>query len=143
MRPLALALLVAGCATARPATLGDEWRPVRAGGFRHADGGTIAANKVCGDADDVPLDVLTNHLLFGVEHKREHARTPLTLAGRAALRTRLDATLDGVAVALDLVVLKKDGCTYDLMLIARPDALARRQPDFDRFVAGFQPGGAR
>lgn len=144
MRPLALALLLAGCATApRPASLGDGWQPVRSGGFHHADGGTIATNKVCGEADDVPLDVLTNHLLFGVEHKQEHARTPFMLAGRAALRTRLDATLDGVAVALDLVVLKKDGCTFDLMLIARPDALARRQPDFDRFVAGFQPGGAR
>lgn len=137
------ALLVAACGAAVPAhraLLPPPWRPVRTGAraaWRHADGGTIAANATCGDADDVPLDVLTNHLLFGIEDKRERGRLPLQLAGRAGLRTRLDGTLDGVRVALDLVVLKKDGCTFDLMLIAPPGT--RREPDFDRFVASFEP----
>jgi hypothetical protein len=40
-------------------------------------------------------------------------------------------------VELDLVVLKKDGCTYDLQLIASASQLVRCQADFDRFVQGF------
>jgi hypothetical protein len=141
-------VLAAACATPAPklASL-PGWEPVRAGdaaaAYHHEGGGTIAASSTCGPADDVPLDVLTNHLLFGVEHKQERSRVPFTLAGRAALRTRLDGTLDGVPVSLDVVVLKKDGCTHDLMLIAPRSASALREPDFDRFVSGWAPEDAR
>ena len=105
--------------------------------FHHADGGTIAANVTCDKSDDVPLDVLTNHLLFGIEERREEARVPLTVDGRGALQTRLGGKLDGVTVALELVVLKKDGCTYDLLLIAKPSTVGAREPEFRRFVTSF------
>lgn len=105
--------------------------------FHHKDGGTIAAHGSCERADDVPLDVLTNHLLIGVESRYERSRQGLTLDGRAALRTRVDAELDGVPVTLDLVVVKKDGCVYDLSMVASPAAFAARRPDFDRFVVAF------
>jgi hypothetical protein len=110
--------------------------------FHHTDGGTLAVNATCDKADDVPLHVLTNHLLFGIDDRREQTRTPITVDGRAALRTRLEGRLDGVQVELELVVLKKDGCTYDLLLIARPGSFALREPEFARFVAGFsqRPG---
>ena len=126
MRRWLLALLAAGCTAPRPTVI----HPVA--------GGTIASHASCADADDVPLDVLTNHLLFGLEHKQERSRRPLTLDGRAALRTRLEATLDGVPLALDVVVMRKDGCTHDLMLIAPRGDLARLEPEFERFVARFE-----
>ena len=142
--PLALALaLAASCAAqprARVGTLPADWQRIRDDGgsiaFHHARGGTIVSATSCGDGDDVPLDVLTHHLLLGIEGRHERARQELVLDGRAALRTRIDATIDGVAVALDLVVLKKDGCTIDLYLVAPPLAYDERRADFDRFVAG-------
>ena len=143
---IAVALLVvaAGCAGSRPyqlASLPGECTEARARdhsvAFHHRAGGTIVADASCGEGDDVPLDVLTNHLLFGVEDRHELPRIAFQLDGRGALRTRLDGTLDGVRVAFDLVVLKKDGCIFDLYLIAPPDRLLAREPDFDRFVAGF------
>ncbi|MGZ3404834.1 MAG: hypothetical protein ACXVAN_00215 [Polyangia bacterium] len=148
-QPLLFALAVTSCATARPrvANLASEWERVRDDGdgvtFHHPCGGTIATSTTCGDADDVPLDVLTNHALIGVEQRREQPRRRLVVDGRAALRTRLDATLDGVPVALDLVVLKKDGCTIDLYLVAPPRAFDERRPDFDRFVAAFRQAERR
>jgi hypothetical protein len=143
-QPLLFALAVASCATSRPqvGSLAGEWQRVRGDGdgvtYHHARGGTIATSTTCGDADDVPLDVLTNHALIGVEERREQPRRRLVVDGRAALRTRLDATLDGVPVALDLVVLKKDGCTIDLYLVAPPRSFAERRADFDGFVAAFR-----
>ncbi len=105
--------------------------------YHHKDGGTISAHGSCERAEDVPLDVLTNHLLIGVESRFERSRRTLTLDGRAALRTRIDAELDGVPVALDLVVVKKDGCVYDLAMVASRAAFAARRPDFDHFVVAF------
>jgi hypothetical protein len=125
-RWLLVAALAAGCAGPKPAVV----HPV--------EGGTIASHTNCAKADDVPLDVLTNHLLFGLEHRLERSRRQLTLAGRAALRTRLDATLDGVLVALDVVVLRKDGCTHDMVLIAPPDRIARLEPEFEHFLGRFE-----
>jgi hypothetical protein len=127
------------------APLPAGWQAVRSDAelraFHHVEGGTIAAHGSCGDGDDVSLQVLTNHLLFGIEDRHEQSRVPLVVDGRAALRTRLDGTLDGVRVAMDLVVIKKNGCTYDLLLIAPPAQWARRQPAFERFIAGFRSAG--
>jgi hypothetical protein len=122
---------------ALPAT----WQPFHAKGsevaFHNRSGGTVAASAQCPSKDDVPLDVLTNHLLFGFEHQVVLGRSELTLDGRQALRTHLRAEFDGVPIELDLIVLKKDGCTYDLQLISAPDQFKARQPDFEAFVRGF------
>lgn len=126
--------------------LSAEWQRVHVGegqlAFHHAGGGTIAANATCEPREDVSLDVLTNHLLFGVENRRDEARVLFALDGRTAMRTHLDGTLDGVPVSLDLVVLKKDGCTYDFDLAATPRIFHLRQPDFEGFFRGFASLGA-
>ena len=44
--------------------------------------------------------------------------------------------LDGVPVKLELVVMKKDGCTVDLYLVAPRPAFDERRVDFERFVRG-------
>ena len=46
---------------------------------------------------------------------------------REALRTRVDAKLDGVPMTLDLYVLKRNGCIFDLSYAAPPDAIRARQ----------------
>ena len=130
-----------GAVAFRVGTLSADWARVQVGdghlAFHHVRGGTILAHATCDGRADVSLDVLTNHLLFGIEERREISRIPFALDGRAALRTRLDGTVDGVPVALDLVVVKKDGCTYDLGLAAAPAVLSQRQPDFERFFRSF------
>jgi hypothetical protein len=138
---IGVACLLSACAAPQTVlpSLPRGWSPVaqHRGAAHHESGGTIAANVHCDDYKDVPLDVLTNHLLFGIENKHERSRTALVLDGRAALRTRLEGTLDGVTVALDVVVMKKDGCTYDLALIAPPAVAELREGDFDRAIVSF------
>jgi hypothetical protein len=106
--------------------------------FRHQAGGSILVNATCEGIKDVPLEVLVNQALFGIEQKHELGRDPFTLDGRAALRARLSGSLDGVPVAMDLVVLKKDECTYDLELVCAQGAFPERDQEFWRFVQGFQ-----
>jgi hypothetical protein len=126
----------------RVGLLGPSWHRFDLSGgnlaFHHEQGGSIYANATCKGINDVPLDVLTNQALFDVERKHELGRERFTLDGRVALRTRLTGSVDGVEVELELVVMKKDNCVYDLQLVAGGQIFAEREADFGRFVDGFQ-----
>lgn len=87
------------------------------------------------DGDDVPLRSLTQHLYVGFTNRETRSEQDLTLDGRAALRTEMSASLDGVSKDLTFVVLKKDGCVYDFWRVA---PTASTDPEFDAFVGGFQ-----
>ncbi len=130
-----------GSVAYRVGVLPDGWSRSRSHGanlvFQHAQGGMVVVNAECPLQGDAPLHVLTNHLLFGVSAQQEISRTLFTLDGREALRTHLTGQLDGVPIELALVVLKKDGCLYDLQLIAGPGQFAAREPAFTSFVAAF------
>jgi hypothetical protein len=60
-----------------------------------------------------------------------------TIAEREALRTTVRANLDGVDIMIEYVVLKKDGCLFDLTYIARPQTFDQHVGDFQRVIDGF------
>jgi len=151
----ALLALAAGCSTARfvgdtyrdnqtayhLGPLNQSWERHDLGGgnlvFSHPQGGTILVNSTCSKIRDLPLTVLANQALFGVEVERERRREEMTVDGRAALWTQLTGTLDGVPVEMNLVVLKKDGCTYDFGLVASREVFLEREGDFWTLVNQF------
>jgi hypothetical protein len=105
--------------------------------FESTSGHSLAVNATCEGFDDPPLEVLTRHLLMGFTQRVTILETTLLLDGRAALRSHVSATLDGVPVELVLVVLKKNGCVYDFTLLAPPGQLAPALPTFDALLATF------
>lgn len=99
---------------------------------------TIAVNGRCGkDADDVPLEALTQHLFLEFTDRKLLDQQHLTLDARAALRTEMVADLDGVPKHYVVYVLKKNGCVYDFMHIASLNSSDEQRAAFDRFVRGF------
>jgi hypothetical protein len=94
-----------------------------------------AAGRCRRDGDDVPLRSLTQHLYLGFTDRELLSEQEFQLDGRRALRTSMNASLDGVPKHLTFVVLKKDGCVYDFWRIA--DQPSNPAP-FDAFVMGFQ-----
>jgi hypothetical protein len=98
----------------------------------------IMVASECPMEHDAPLSVAANTLLLGFTDRETLAEEKVPLAGREALHRRLRAKLDGAPLALDLYVLKKDGCLYDLVYLAPPENAARGEADFRRLVAGFQ-----
>jgi hypothetical protein len=118
-----------------------SWRNVEVEGtllsFRDdAANSTIAVNGRCGlDGDDVPLEALTHHLFLHFTDRKLIGQERFELDGRAALRTELNAALDGVPLYYRVVVLKKDTCVYDFVLMSPSGA---GKAGFDRFVGGFE-----
>ncbi len=99
--------------------------------------GTISVNATCDEYEDVPHAALVNHLLFGTTQRQFRTEEMVQLDGRGAYHVLVSAELDGVAMLIDVYVIKKSGCVYDLSLIAsevtHPQALAT----FQAFVQGF------
>ncbi len=156
MRYALLALMLAGCghegelrgwvwrgerASFRMGPLPPSWERVDGDGVQFQEralGAVILAHVDCRESSDAPLNVLRNTLLIGFTDRRIVEEQPVTLAGRAALRSRVDARLDGVPVEIDAYVLKKDACVYDLVYAAPPERAAAGRPAFQAFVAGFR-----
>jgi hypothetical protein len=106
--------------------------------------GSVLLNSRCATADrDAPLASLTQHLIMGTTARQVRLEETVPFDGREARHTVLEAQLDGVPMAYDIYVLKKDGCVFDLVYVAPPrppGAGAGGDPGtaaFDAFVKGF------
>jgi hypothetical protein len=96
---------------------------------------TVAINGRCGkDAEDVPLQSLTQHLFLQFTERQLREQQVFPLDGREALSTEMVAKLDGVQKYFHVVVLKKDGCVYDFLQIANQQ---QDSGEFLDFVRGF------
>ncbi|WP_437928477.1 hypothetical protein WMF37_04275 [Sorangium sp. So ce291] len=101
------------------------------------NGATIALNGRCRNEEDVPLISLTNHLFLHFTDREVLKQEVVPFDGREAMHTVLSAKLDGVPKVFDVWVLKKNGCVYDMLLIADPARYAAGEPAFTRMVHGF------
>ncbi len=124
--------------------LGEGWRSVDVGDHNDlawrndALSSIVQINSTCEADMDVPLQALTNHLLIGFTEREIQSQELQPLDGRESLVTSLSAKLDGVPRSLLLVVMKKDGCVYDMALIsADAAAFDSARPAFDSLRGSF------
>ena len=103
--------------------------------FYKPGAGSIGVNASCRDYEDVPQPALVNHLLFGTTRRTFLTDEEVTLDGRGARHVVLEAELDGVPVRLELYVLTRARCVFDLSYVSDRSATARTQ--FTAFVRGF------
>ena len=154
---LACALVIAGgCATTsfqggvyddgvvryRVGERSAGWQRIEVGdndlAFHHAQFGTVSVNSTCANYSDVPQQALMNHLLFGMRERSYRTEEMATLDGRGAWHVVVDAQLDGVPLVLEVYLVHKDGCVYDLSRISAPSRFEAGRSDFERFAQGFK-----
>lgn len=92
---------------------------------------------MCDDQGDSSLEQYTDHLRIDWTQWKPLERHEERLAGRAALRTVSQGRLDGVLLQCEFVVMKKNGCLFDFMYVARPDAFENGRSQFQKVVEGF------
>jgi hypothetical protein len=131
---------------------GQDWSPLgdRGDGFQVAwrhnrSSSVIQVRSQCEEHGDSSLESFTQHLAIDFDQwelsEREgadKAQTEMRLIGRAALRSHVHAQLDGVDVELEVLVVKKDGCLFDLSFVAVPEHFQQDLPTFERVVSGFR-----
>jgi hypothetical protein len=105
--------------------------------WHHDELGTVSVNSTCTEYEDVPARALMNQLFMGTTERAYRVDETVTLDGRAAQHVVADVELDGVPVTLDVYLLVKDGCVYDLTHVTGRAQAERAQPAFERFIRGF------
>jgi len=128
--------------------LSSDWSPMSLkkaiiSFYNQKVGATISTDAFCDQAyDDAPLNMLARHLFAGLQDVKVVEEKPLMLSDRGALRTYFKASLDGVPVTVDSVVIKKDWCLFDFYLVSPPDRHSDALADFENFYRGFAYEGA-
>lgn len=108
-----------------------------------SNGASVLLNGRCGGKDDdTPLAALTAHLIMGTTEREFVKEDTIPFDGREARHTVLRAKLDGVPIAFDIFVTKKDGCVYDFVYLASPTRWDGGVGEFERFVSGFRTLGS-
>lgn len=124
---------------------GQGWKSVSAGGadyaFRNDDlSATLYTDSNCGARyEDSPLPKLAASAIFGVAEGEPSFQDTGKLDGRTFYSLRQRGTLDGVPVELGVLVVKKDQCVYDMVVIAPPDGRFEGAWEaFQATAAGFR-----
>ena len=121
-----------------------SWRRVTVTGgalaFRDANyNASILVNARCLRAEgDTPLVALTNQLVAGSTERTMASQVIVPFDGREALHTRMTAKWDGVPMALDIYVAKKNGCIYDFVYSGEASSFEAGISAFEQFVRGFR-----
>lgn len=126
----------------RVGPVGPGWDRIEVGdndvAFNNRELGTISANSTCKEYEDVPEQALMNQLLFGTRERVYRLEETITLDGRGALHHVVDLELDGVPLTLEVFLLRKDGCVYDITRISSRPEFDRGRPALLSFVSGFR-----
>jgi hypothetical protein len=120
-----------------------SWRPVAvesndAAWFDEVSHGVAHVDHTCERSMDAPLPSLVQHLLIGFTQRETVLEETVAFDNREARHVVVNARLDGVPRSLELYVMKKDGCVYDLGFVAPPERFESGRPAFAEFVRGFR-----
>lgn len=105
--------------------------------FDRAHDAVAHVDHTCERSQDAPLQALVNHLLIGFTGRSTITEETVPFDQREARHVVVNASLDGVPRRIELYVMKKDGCVFDLGYIAPPEQFEAGEGEFGRFVAGF------
>lgn len=101
----------------------------------------ISLNSMCrasGIRLERDLKTFTEQLFLGMTQITERTDENLSIENELALQTTLRGTLDGRDVRMRTIVLKKNNCIYDLMLVAQPSTFSTDETTFQRFVTSLR-----
>lgn len=101
-------------------------------------GSIISFLSECSIERDLRLEALRAEVIQGLSDEKILIEDHSMYAGRAALRSSVIGSVDGVESAVDLLVFKKDGCSYVLSLVSTPNLIQQDRVVFDQFLTGFQ-----
>jgi len=97
-------------------------------------GSIILANSLCKKYQSSTLDYLSSNLLSGIENIKVVKKSNRQISDRDALEVIATGMLDGVSVKLKSLILQKNRCTYDFILIMPKQIISNDLAAFESFI---------
>lgn len=101
------------------------------------NGNTIAFQSTCNDQADPPLDAIQAEVLSVFGDVKVEKTSTKEFNGREALSTIAEGVVDGVRTKTELLIFKKNDCSYTLSYVGVAKRFAEDQARFTQFVNSF------
>lgn len=99
---------------------------------------TISTDVFCETtAADRSLSSVASEIASSVEDRKVTKSSEFMLDGRGALREKVVGFVDGVPLAMDVVVTKKNNCAFNMAAVMPPEEVSNVAPVFEEFILGF------
>ena len=105
-------------------------------------GATLSVSSICERYEEASLVSLANSALSPLGFYKEKERRSLTVDGREALGVYVESKLDGVAVEVELVVMRKNDCLFDFSLQSAPKISNSERKEFLKSLESFRYSSA-
>jgi hypothetical protein len=89
-------------------------------------------------SSSLPLKAIRTNIFTGVESLKILDEGVATYNAREALRSIVIGKMEGVPIKINLIIFKKNMCTYSLSYVALLDQYDRELSSFNKFVEGFK-----
>lgn len=101
-------------------------------------GNTISYFSECGNMADPSLEILESDALAAMNDVDVLKSENILFNGREARQTLASGKLDGVAVKMSLLLLKKNGCNYTLSFGGTAAQFVHEESIFEQFKKNFR-----
>ncbi|MBX7231946.1 MAG: hypothetical protein K1X29_07650 [Bdellovibrionales bacterium] len=102
------------------------------------NGTIISFVSECSEQNDPSLKSLKEDTLYGLSQREVLEESITPFLDREALRTRVKGKVDGVLTYLNLLVFKKNGCSYIISQVQVPPLQSNDQTIFTQFLKEFR-----
>lgn len=101
-------------------------------------GNTISYLSECGNTSEPSLQSIETESLSAISKLEILKSDTITFNGREARQTVSAGTIDGVPVAMSLLIFKKNGCNYTLSYGGLEKQFNLEKDEFEKFKQGFK-----
>jgi hypothetical protein len=102
------------------------------------NGNTLAILTGCSPDKDPSLATLESDVIQALNTYKVLSSQDFTFQDRAAKRSLVEGTVDGIQVKLDFVIFKKRNCSYTLTYVGRSSNFDLDLASFEKFLTGFE-----
>lgn len=102
-----------------------------------ASGSTISYLSDCNNPTDPSLENIFKGITSEIDGVSVINSNRFTYNAREALRSRVAGLVDGVKTNFELIIFKKNNCTYILTFVTMADGNIQDENEFTNFLKGF------
>ncbi len=101
-------------------------------------GTSISFKSTCGDVLDLPLENIQQSMLTGIDDLKVTRSEKIPFNQREALNSVIQGKVDGVDTKMEIVILKKNHCTYMISYVGLYKSFDSDLSSFKSFLKGFE-----